>query len=147
MKALYLRLELNSLLCTPGPPFSLPLLCFPSFIYLPLLHFLHCFSSFTFPFWTTSCSFFLVLSASSSVDCGPAEPSADGESRSHQTDHLHIPIRSCFLLLTIRNGAVAPSPRSFCLTRRGRREITSGERERRLEYQMREWGLSEATGF
>lgn len=65
--------------------------------------------------------------ASSSVDCGLAEPNADHESRRHRTDHLHIPIRSCFLILTIRNGAVAPSPRSFCLTRRGRREITSGE--------------------
>lgn len=75
-------------------------------------------------------------SASSSVDCGLAEPNAAHESRSHHTDHLHIPIRSCFLILTIRNGAGAPSLRSFCLTRRGRREITSGERERRLEYQM-----------
>lgn len=66
-------------------------------------------------------------SASPSVDCGLAEPNAGHESRSRRTDHLHIPIRSCFLIRTIRNGAVAPSLRSFCLTWRGRREITSGE--------------------
>lgn len=35
---------------------------FPLLYLSPLLHFLHCFSSFTFPFWTTSCPFFLVLS-------------------------------------------------------------------------------------
>lgn len=116
MKALYLLLELNSHLC---PPFPLPLLCFPSFIYFPSSssssvfppsHFLSgpfpCLPS---PYRAYRCR----APGSSSVGCGLADPNVHHESSSHQTDHLHIPIRSCSLILPIGTRAAGLSPRSF----------------------------------
>lgn len=132
MKALYLCLELNSHPCTPALP-SLYLCCvLPSFIYLPS----SCVCSPSrFPSFL---SFRWPASGSSSVDCGLAEPNAI------RLTKPATPLRSGFLILTIGTHAVAPSLYSFRLMRRRRQEITSGEPERRLEYQMREQGLSEA---
>lgn len=120
MKALYLLLELNSHLC---PRFSLPLLCFPSFIYFPSSSSSSVFPpshllSGPFPCLPSSYrAYRCPASASSSADCGPADPNAHHESSSHLTDHLHIPIRSCFLILPIGTRAAAPSLRSFRLLR------------------------------
>lgn len=116
MKALYLLLELDSHLCPP-PPLYLCCVSPPLFISpppLPPSHFL----SGPFPCLPSSYrAYRCPASGSSSVDCGPADPNAHHESSSHQPDHLHIPIRSCFLILPIGTRAAAPSLRSFRLLR------------------------------
>lgn len=114
-----------------GPPFSLPLLCLPSFIYFPSSCVFAPSRSPSFPFFRWPAS------GSSSVDCGLAQNAI-------RLTKAAPPIRSGFLILTVETHAVALSLCSFRLMRRRRQEITSGEPEQRFEYQMRERGLSEA---
>lgn len=128
-----------------GPPFFLPLLCLPSFIYFPS----SCSRSFTFPAYYTR-SFFLVSSVP--LPLRPALPlwivglqsrtQAMNQAATRMTNPAP-PMRSAFLILTSETSAAALSLRSFLLMRRGRQEVTSGEPGLRLEYQMRQRGLSE----
>lgn len=113
-----------------GPPFPLPLLCLPSFIYSPpplLFSLLH-----------ISCPphFLLFLPATEpSAAPRPAPPlwiaGWQRQTRARNRAAIRLtepapPMRSAYLILTTGTCAAALSPRSFRLMRRGRQEITSG---------------------
>lgn len=146
MKALYLCLELNSHPSAPAlPSLYLCCVCPPLFI-----------SPLPFSLLHISCPphFLLFLPPiEPSAALRPAPPlwivGLQSQTQAMNQAAIRLtkpapPMRSAFLLLTMGTYAVALSLRSFRLMRRGRQEITSGEPELRLEYQMREPGLSEA---